>query len=159
MKLVTRVLLLILFFVPSIILAQVPSSCCPQTPTKEKQQALWQKLQDRIGEVDRHLDGVMGVAIRDLTSGDTYLLHGDDVFAQASSIKITVLAELYEQEQRGRHGEKNVARLNDLYTVRSEDMVPDSFIMLGLTPGVTRPTCSSITSAWVMSSRWWGTLG
>jgi beta-lactamase class A len=152
MKLAIRVLLLILCFAPSTILAQAPSSCCPQTPTKEKQQALWQKLQDRIAEVDRHLDGVMGVAIRDLTSGETYLLHGDDAFAQASSIKITVLAQLYQQEQRGRHGEKNVARLTDLYTVRSEDMVPDSYIMLGLTLGVTRITNRDLATMMVAVS-------
>ena len=152
MKLVIRVLLLILCFAPSMIFAQAASSCCPQTSTKEKQQALWQKLQDRITEVDRHLDGVMGVAIRDLISGETYLLHGDDVFAQASSIKITVLAQLYQQEQRGRQGEKNVARLNDLYTVRSEDMVPDSFIMLGLTPGVTRVTNRDLATMMVAVS-------
>jgi len=151
MKLTIRVLTLVFCFLSSSF-AQNLSSCCPQAPTKEKQQALWQKLQDRIAEVDRHLDGVMGVSIRDLTSGETYLLHGDDVFAQASSIKITVLAQLYQQEQRGRQGEKNVARLNDLYTVRSEDMVPDSFIMLGLTPGVTRITNRDLATMMVAVS-------
>ncbi|HWC18850.1 MAG TPA: serine hydrolase [Terriglobales bacterium] len=132
--------------------AQTSASCCPQTPTKEKQQALWQKLEDRIAEVDRHLDGSMGVAIRDLADDKTFLLHGDDIFAQASSIKIAVLAELFAQEQRGRRGEQGVARLNDLYTVRSEDMVPDSFIMLGLTPGVTRVTNRDLATMMVAVS-------
>src|SRR6185437_2616078 len=127
-------LLLLSWMFSGLLVAQTTApACCPQTPTKEKHQALWKKLEARISEVDSQLNGVMGIAIRDLTTGDTFLLHGDDVFAQASSIKITVLAQLYEQEQRGRQGEKNVARLNDLYTVRAEDMVPDSFIMLGLT--------------------------
>ena len=152
MKLSIRVLSLAFCFLSSLTWAQAASSCCPQTATKGKQQALRQKLQDRITEVDHHLDGVMGVAIRDLTSGDTYLLHGDDVFAQASSIKITVLAQLYQQEQRGRRGDKNVARLNDLYTVRSEDMVPDSYIMLGLTPGVTRITNRDLATMMVAVS-------
>jgi beta-lactamase class A len=130
----------------------VPSTCCPPNPTHEKQQALWTKLQDRIADVDEHLDGVIGVAIRDLTSGDTFLLHGDDVFPQASSIKITVLAELYQQEQRGRRGDQGVARLGDLYTVRAEDMVPDSSIMLGLTPGVTRVTNRDLATMMVAVS-------
>lgn len=94
----------------------------------------------------------MGVAIRDLTNGDTFLLHGDDVFAQASSIKITVLAELYRQEQRARQGEKGVARLNDVYTVQADDMVPDSSIMLGLTPGVTRITNRDLATMMVAVS-------
>jgi beta-lactamase class A len=152
MKLSIGVLSLAFCFLTLLTWGQAGSSCCPQTPTKEKQQALWQKLQDRISEVDRHLDGVMGVAIRDLTSGETYLLHADDVFAQASSIKITVLAQLYQQEQRGRGGAKNVARLNDLYTVRTEDLVPDSYIMLGLTPGVTRVTNRDLATMMVAVS-------
>lgn len=127
-------------------------NCCPQTPTKEKQQALWKKLQDRIADVDRDLDGVMGVAVRDLSSGETFLLHGDDIFPQASSIKIAVLAELYDQEQRARRGETNVARLSDLYTVRSEDLVPDSFIMGGLTPGVSRITNRDLATMMVAVS-------
>ena len=35
---------------------------------QEKQQALWQKLESSVGEVDRNLDGAMGVAILDLTA-------------------------------------------------------------------------------------------
>ncbi len=69
---------------------------------QEKQQVLWQKLENSIGEVNRSLDGAMGVAILDLTDGHKYLLHPNDVFAQASSIKICVLAELYRQAQQGK---------------------------------------------------------
>src|SRR5689334_14403010 len=107
------VLVLALAFTAGVQAQSSAPSCCPQTPSKEKQLALWHKLEDRIAEVDRRLDGTMGVAIRDLTDGKTLLLHGDDIFAQASSIKITVLAELYMQEQRGRRGERGVARLLD----------------------------------------------
>jgi len=146
-------LLLLSWMFSGLLVAQTTApACCPQTPTKEKHQALWKKLEARISEVDSQLNGVMGIAIRDLTTGDTFLLHGDDVFAQASSIKITVLAELYRQEQRGRQGEKGVARLNDLYTVRAEDMVPDSSIMLGLTPGVTRVTNRDLATMMVAVS-------
>ena len=60
-----------------------------------KQQVLWQKLETKIADIDRNLDGVMGVAIEDLTSGQKFALRGDDVFPQASSIKTAVLAELY----------------------------------------------------------------
>ena len=100
----------------------------------EKQQVLWQKLEAGIGEVDRDLDGVLGLAILDLSSGQKFLLHPDDVFPQASSIKIAVLAELYRQAQQGK------LKLTDLYTVEASDLVPDSDILGGLTPGVTRIT-------------------
>ncbi len=73
-----------------------------QTPTAEaKRQVLWQKLEASVTEVDRNLDGVMGVAIVDLTDHQQYLLHANEVFPTASSIKIAVLAELYRQAQAG----------------------------------------------------------
>jgi beta-lactamase class A len=126
------------------------STCLAQTaapsPSTGKHKVLWQKLQASIQEVDQHLDGVMGVAIEDLTSGDHFLLHQDEVFAQASSIKIAVLANLYLQAQRGR------LKLTDLYTVQSSDLVPDSDIMGGLTPGVTRLTLRDLATMMVAVS-------
>src|SRR2546425_12847659 len=115
-----------------------------QTPNK--QQVLWQKLEASIAEVDRNLDGVLGVAIEDLTTGQKYLLHADEVFPQASSIKIAVLAELYHQAQQGK------LKLTDLYTVQASDLVPDSDIMGGLTPGVTRITLRDLATMMVAVS-------
>jgi len=103
-------------------------------------QIMWQKLEAQVRQADQELDGVMGVAIEDLVTGQNYFLHGDDVFAQASSIKIAVLAELYRQDQLASQGKPQQARLSDPYTVQASDLVPDSDIMGGLTPGVTRIT-------------------
>jgi beta-lactamase class A len=115
----------------------------------EKPQLLWNKLEAVIRDTDRRLDGVLGVAVLDLTSGQSFLLHGDEVFPQASSIKIAVLAELYRQAQAGSAGK---AKLTDPYTVRREDLVPDSDILLGLTPGVTRLTNRDLATMMVAVS-------
>src|SRR5512141_2417689 len=125
------------------------STCWAQAvtpPSPSKQKVLWQKLESTIQQVDQHLDGVMGVAIEDLANGDHYLLHGDEVFAQASSMKITVLADLYLQVQQGN------LKLTDLYMVQSSDLVPDSDIMNGLTPGVTRLTLRDLATMMVAVS-------
>jgi beta-lactamase class A len=116
------------------------------THRNEKEKVLWQKLESSIHEVDQHLDGVMGIAIEDLNTGDQYFLHENEVFAQASTIKITVLANLYLQAQQGR------LKLTDLYTVESSDLVPDSDIMGGLTPGVTRLTLRDLATMMVAVS-------
>jgi beta-lactamase class A len=121
----------------------------PQQNVSEKQAVLWEKLAARINDIDRNLDGVTGVAILDLTSGRTFLLHADDVFPQASSIKIALLAELYRQAQHAGPGE---AKLTDLYTVQSSDLVQDSDIMGGLTPGVTRITNRDLATMMVAVS-------
>lgn len=113
----------------------------PQTsPGSGKQQALWQKLEKSIVEADGNLDGVMGVAIEDLATGQKYLLHENEVFPQASSIKIAILAELYRQAQEGK------LKLTDVYKVNASDLVADSRIMNGLTPGVTQLTLRDLAT-------------
>ena len=42
-------------------------------PTSEKQEVLWMKLEKSILDIDRGLDGVMGVAVIDLVDGHKYL--------------------------------------------------------------------------------------
>jgi beta-lactamase class A len=123
-----------------------PQTATPSSATQEKQKVLWQKLEASIHDIDQHLDGVMGVAIEDLTTGDKFFLHENEVFAQASSIKITVLAELYRQAQQGK------LKLTDLYTVQASDLVADSNIMGGLTPGVTRVTLRDLATMMVAVS-------
>jgi beta-lactamase class A len=101
---------------------------------------LWQKLENYVQRVNQELDGTMGVTIMDLSDGGTFLLNPDHVFAQASSIKVAILAELYRQQQQGDQGIAGKAKLNDLYTVDARDIVDGSAIMAGLTPGITRVT-------------------
>jgi beta-lactamase class A len=116
------------------------------SPPSEKQEVLWTKLQQFIVDVDRNLDGVMGIAIVDLTDGRDYSLHAKDVFPQASSIKICVLAELYRQSQAGK------LKLTDMYTMNAADLVQDSDIMGGLTPGITKITLRDLATMMVAVS-------
>jgi beta-lactamase class A len=123
-----------------------PQAASSAAGAQEKQKVLWQKLEANIRDIDQHLDGVMGVAIEDLTTGDQFFLHENEVFAQASSIKIAVLAELYRQAQQAK------LKLTDLYTVQASDLVADSNIMDGLTPGVTRVTLRDLATMMVAVS-------
>jgi beta-lactamase class A len=123
-----------------------------QNISDQKLTSLWTKLESAINEVDRNLDGVLGVAIEDLTTGQRFLLHGESIFPQASSIKIAVLAELYHQAQLSAQGESGKAKLTDVYTVRAADLVQDSDIMGGLTPGVTQLTNRDLATMMVAVS-------
>jgi len=134
------------------LLTVVGSTACAQSPDTEKQNSLWSKLESTISEVDRNLDGVLGVAIEDLTTGQKFLLRADSVFPQASSIKIAVLAELYHQNQLAAAGTTGKAKLTDRYTMQSTDLVADSDIMGGLTPGVTRITNRDLATMMVAVS-------
>lgn len=77
------------------------SLAAPAAPA-EKQSALWDKLRARIEAVDRGLDGVLGVSVRDLKGGMSYDLRPAEPFPQASSIKLAVLYELYRQAEERR---------------------------------------------------------
>ena len=125
-----------------VVLVLIASAAAQTAPDRAaaKQQVLWQKLEASIADVDRSLDGIMGVAVQDLVTGQKYVLRGDDVFPQASSIKIAVLAELYRQAQQGK------LKLTEVYTVRDTDLVSDSPIMNGLTPGVTQITLCDLAT-------------
>lgn len=101
---------------------------------------LWKKLESRVGAIADKFDGTMGVAILDLTDNRILSLNGDRVFPTASSIKIAVLLELYRQDQETRSGAEQKARLDDVYTFDPKDLVEDSRIMAGLTPGATHLT-------------------
>ncbi len=62
---------------------------------------LEEKLAARLKEFDAKLDGVLGVSFIDLTTGHQFAYHGDTLFAQASSIKIPILVEMYRAERAG----------------------------------------------------------
>ena len=110
------------------------------TPSDTGSDLLWKKLETRVRGIADRFDGVMGAAILDLTDGRILLHNADRVFPTASSIKITVLVELYRQDQETRSGAKGKARLDDTYTFDPKDLVEDSRIMAGLTAGVTHIT-------------------
>lgn len=144
MNLNTRKLLLLLFLI--IPLEGAFTQCCPEKPQAMKRQVLWQKLQEELRAVDSNLDGVMGLAVKDLTSGEEFFINPDEIMPQASSIKIAVLADLYLQAQQRK------LKLTDEYTVRREDLVSGSDIMLGLTAGVTRLTLRDLATMMVAVS-------
>ncbi len=101
---------------------------------------LWKKLEAHADEMVSRFDGVMGVAILDLTDGRILLRNADRVFPTASSIKLPILLELYRQDQEARAGTQAKAKLDDVYTFDPKDLVEDSQIMAGLTAGTTRLT-------------------
>lgn len=117
-----------------------------QTSPPEKEKVLWQKLEATIAEVDSKLDGVLAVAILDLTTGQTYLRRADEVLPTASSIKIAILAELYRQAQQGK------LKLTDFYTLQSRDLVGGSGISSVLTPGQTRLTLRDVAGLMISVS-------
>jgi beta-lactamase class A len=90
------------------------------TPSLHAQQTLQStlhaQLETELTRTAERLNGVMGYAIKDLSSGETFLRLPDTVFPQASSIKLTILLELMRQAQEGK------LSLEEKHTLRRSEM-------------------------------------
>jgi beta-lactamase class A len=74
------------------------------------------KLEQQLERAANQLHGVMGFAIKDLTSGEAFYRNADLVFPTASSIKLTVLLELEHQDQEGK------LSLSERHTIRHSEL-------------------------------------
>lgn len=113
----------------------LPGAAAEPRALNSKDEALLKKLEAHVDAVDAAFDGALGVAIVDLASGHQLLRNADEVFPAASIIKLPLLAELFHQDQRGKG-----ARLDEAYVMDPKDLVADSAMLAGMTPGVTRLT-------------------
>lgn len=59
------------------------------------------KLEKDLIRITDEFPGVMGVAIKDLSTGDELAVNGNEVFPIASSIKIAVLIEFFRKLEQG----------------------------------------------------------
>ena len=71
-------------------------------PADARRADLHGKLARQLEQIAAEFDGVMGIAAKDLTTGETFQVNAAAVFPQASSIKIAILVELFRQAQAGR---------------------------------------------------------
>jgi beta-lactamase class A len=134
-----------LFLIASLA-AFIAQTVTAQQPPPAKELILWQKLDAFVQNENRNLDGVLGVAMLDLTNQHTLLLNADEVFPTASTIKIAILAELYRQAQQGK------LKLTDTYTLQQSDLVGGSGISNALTPGVTKLTVRDVAALMISVS-------
>ena len=89
-------------------------------------------LAKRISERIASFPGEMGVAVRDLESGDEVVFAGDQRFPTASLIKLAVMVEVYHQIDEGKLRREAVVRL------AQEDKAGDESVVLNqMEPGLT----------------------
>jgi beta-lactamase class A len=73
---------------------------------------LKEKMTIKIKQIVEHADAVVGVAIKDLKSGEQILINEEEVFPQASSIKIHILSEVYKQAVEGKFKLTDIKQLS-----------------------------------------------
>lgn len=95
--------------------AAVRPACAQQPTPGSLQEALHARLGTELNRVADHLDGVLGYAIKDLSTGESFYRNADLVFPTASSIKLAVLLALMRQAQEGK------VSLDEKHTVRRSE--------------------------------------
>lgn len=114
---------LIVLLSPLLLLAQQQST---ENPLLTDMNA---KLARDLNAAAESHDGVMGIFVKDLTSGQHFEVNADTVFPQASSIKIPLLIELMRQAQSGK------LNLNDRVEIHRAGLVGGSGVLQFLSDG------------------------
>src|SRR5271154_6895366 len=87
------------------------------------------KTEARLRQIAGRTRGVMGYSVVDLVGGARFGLNEDDVFPQASAIKIPVLMEIFKQAGQGKFN------LSDPRRIARADMTGGSGILCELGDG------------------------
>ena len=93
---------------------------------------LKQKTEARLREIAGRTSGVLGLSVLDLTSGEQFGINENNLFPQASAIKIPVLMEVYKQAGQGKFN------LTDLRRIDKQDKTPGSGILCELGEGTVQ---------------------
>ncbi len=94
--------------------------CCCSTsaqPQPDQRGQLTAKFRARLAELARSTDGVVGIGVIDLNSGERFGVNDTLVFPQGSAIKIPLLVELFRQAESG------TLNLEERVPVRAADQV------------------------------------
>ncbi len=84
------------------LVAVLVAGLVPFAAASEKEDVLWARLRTRVQDVEKRLDGVLGLSVKDLKTGASFDVRPDEPFPLASSIKLAVLYELYRQAEEGK---------------------------------------------------------
>jgi beta-lactamase class A len=108
--------------------------------------SLRRKLAAEIEKIAVSHDGVMGVAIKDLTTGEEILINDQLTFPTGSSIKIPVLIELHKQAAEGKY------KLTDQRWVERKDQVGGSGVIVNFGDHTSQLSLSDLATLMIVLS-------
>ncbi|MEZ4416564.1 MAG: serine hydrolase [Gemmatimonadota bacterium] len=82
------------------LLILLATAATPSVAQESHLGVLREKLQSTLQDIVDGYEGVAGVEVLDLTSGDRFSVRSDWVFPQASAIKVTILLELFRRAEQ-----------------------------------------------------------
>lgn len=128
------------------ILAVILALLSGTAPAEPSRDLLREQFEQSVRAIAAEVDGVVGVTLEDLATGERFSINGDVVFTQASAIKLPILIELFRQVERGRYDLDAEVRLE------ATDVVPGSGVLQQLTPGKVTLTLRDVATLMVTVS-------
>lgn len=116
------------------------------TTAGEPKDILRDRFEREVRRIASDVDGVLGLAIVDLETGESLHIEADSVFTQASAIKLPVLVELFRQAEEG------TLSLDERVTLEASDVVPGSGVLQQLTPGAVTMSLRDVATLMVTVS-------
>src|SRR5215467_12808486 len=107
---------------------------------------LRRKLTAEIEKIAGSHDGVMGVAIKDLATGEEILINDQLIFPTGSSIKIPILVELHKQAAEGKY------KLTDQRWVDRQDKAPGSGVIFNFGDHTSQLSLSDLATLMIALS-------
>lgn len=98
-----------------------------------------------IAAIKARFSGALGVAAKNLLTGEEILVDAEHIFPTASAFKVPVLTEVFRQAEEGRF------QLGDRVEVRAEDIVKGSGVLRALQPGIA-PTIRDLATLMIIVS-------
>jgi beta-lactamase class A len=102
-------------------------------------------LLETLAQIRKQFSGTMGIAARNITSGETVELDATRGFPTASVFKIPVMVEVYRQAKLGQ------LSMDERLTLDWDDPVPGSGVLRDLAPGLN-PTVRDLTMLMIIVS-------
>ena len=125
---------------------QYPTQTAPAGAREAKQAILLAKTEaDALGLATR-FNGVVGIGVKDLTSGESWFHNGDEVFPTASTIKVAILLELLHQSDQGK------LKLSEEVPIRRAMVTGDRELLSDFGDGTTTMSLHDIAATMVALS-------
>jgi beta-lactamase class A len=105
-----------------------------------------EKLLRRLEAIAEDFNGVMGISVKDLVSGDEFNINENEVFPVASSIKIPLLIEFFRQAKSG------MLELDSKITIQEGDKTKGSGVLKELGDGTVTLTLRDIATLMIIVS-------
>ncbi len=104
-----------------------------------------ERLRGRLQELANAFPGTLGVAVKDIATGQQISINGDKAFPMASAYKIPILVEVFRQVEAGKFS------LDDRVELTADDRTLGSGILTLMAPGL-KPTIRDLATLMIILS-------